>query len=108
MKNYHLKNENEWIDFIGSIPDTEYSFIEYHAYEFSGRLLVPKDKLINSLRKAGDLVNSNSLLRNSNDFDSIKSYIYSNIGREFLVSYGVIERRINSEQINVKEIFEME
>lgn len=103
-----FKTEDEWIQFIESIPEAEYSFIEYHAYEFSGKLLVPKDTLLKSLIRAGEKFKSNSMLRNLKEFDLIKSHIYSNIGREFLVSDGVIERRVNSEQINVKQIFEMD
>lgn len=103
-----FKTEDEWIQFIESIPEADYSFIEYHAYEFSGKLLVPKNTLVKSLVKASEKFKSNSILRNLNDFDLIKSHIYSNIGREFFVSDGVIERRVNSEQINVKQIFEMD
>ena len=31
----------EWIRFMRDIPEREYSFLEYHAYEFAGRFLVP-------------------------------------------------------------------
>jgi Zn-dependent peptidase ImmA (M78 family) len=97
-KKLSFKTEAEWIEFIGLIPETEYSFIEYHAYEFSGKLLVPKVQLIRSLKEAKSKLSS--------VFEMIKSYVFSYIGREFLVSEVVIEKRINSEQINVNEIFE--
>lgn len=35
----------EWIETFQSIPDDQYRWIEQHAYEFAGRLLVPPDAL---------------------------------------------------------------
>jgi len=101
-------SEDEWIEFIETIPRHEYFFIEQHAYEFSGKLLVPKDQLIKSLKSASRKLKSSSFGNSLPDFDLIKGFVYSEIGREFLVSDGVIVRRINSEQIDVREIFEME
>lgn len=36
----------EWIAFFQKIPDDQYTWIEQHAYEFAGRLLVPRERLI--------------------------------------------------------------
>ena len=105
-KKLSFKTEADWIEFIGLIPETEYSFIEYHAYEFSGKLLVPKVQLIRSLKEAKSKLSSVFENNSTADFEMIKSYVFSNIGREFLVSEVVIEKRINSEQIIVNEIFE--
>lgn len=38
-------NIEEWIASYRSIPEEQYSWIEQHAYEFAGRLLVPPDVL---------------------------------------------------------------
>src|SRR6266566_1226378 len=35
----------EWIDFMRDMPEKEYSFLEYHAYEFAGRFLVRPEAL---------------------------------------------------------------
>lgn len=35
----------EWIEFMRDMPEKEYSFLEYHAYEFAGRFLVPPEAL---------------------------------------------------------------
>jgi hypothetical protein len=35
----------EWFDYISAIPDVEYGWVEWQAYEFAGRLLVPPDAL---------------------------------------------------------------
>jgi len=31
----------EWIDFVQRVPEDQWGFVELHAYEFAGRLLVP-------------------------------------------------------------------
>ena len=31
----------EWFDYISAIPEVEYGWVEWQAYEFAGRLLVP-------------------------------------------------------------------
>src|SRR5947209_3421166 len=45
----------EWIEFIMAIPEAEYNWLESHAYEFAGRLLVPVDSLREALRDAVQL-----------------------------------------------------
>ena len=35
----------EWFDYISAIPEVEYGWVEWQAYEFAGRLLVPPDAL---------------------------------------------------------------
>ena len=39
----------EWFDYISALPDVEYGWVEWQAYEFAGRLLVPPDALRNPL-----------------------------------------------------------
>jgi len=36
---------DEWISFFQKIPEDQYTWIEQHAYEFAGSLLVPREKL---------------------------------------------------------------
>jgi hypothetical protein len=33
----------EWFDYISAIPEVEYGWVEWQAYEFAGRLLVPPE-----------------------------------------------------------------
>ena len=40
------------------IPDSEYAWIEQHAYEFAGRLLVPREKLIEKLMVEVEILRS--------------------------------------------------
>lgn len=40
----------EWFNFMNNLPDDQYSFLEYHANEFAGVLLVPADRLIQEIK----------------------------------------------------------
>ena len=60
-KSVSFDNADEWIDFIESIPEDQYAFIEYHAYEFAGRLLVPRTLLIESIKDAAQIIVKESL-----------------------------------------------
>lgn len=42
----------EWFDYISAIPDVEYGWVEWQAYEFAGRLLVPPDALREEFQNA--------------------------------------------------------
>jgi hypothetical protein len=42
----------EWFDYISAIPDVEYGWVEWQAYEFAGRLLVPPDALREAFQAA--------------------------------------------------------
>jgi Zn-dependent peptidase ImmA (M78 family) len=47
----------EWKNMVLTMPSDEYGWCEYHAYEFAGRLLVPKDDLSNKVNaKKRDLL----------------------------------------------------
>ena len=40
---------DDWQLFISSVPDREYRFIEWQANEFAGRLLVPRNMLVEQI-----------------------------------------------------------
>jgi hypothetical protein len=42
----------EWFDYISAIPEVEYGWMEWQAYEFAGRLLVPPDALREAFQAA--------------------------------------------------------
>ena len=42
----------EWFDCISAIPETEYGWVEWQAYEFAGRLLVPPKPLCEAFQAA--------------------------------------------------------
>jgi hypothetical protein len=97
FKNLAHKTIKEWIKFIHLIPETEYSFIEYQAYEFAGRLLVPSERLEKefkqSIRKAKDA----SFFSWDKTGDAALGIISTPISRIFGVSSEVIEKRLRRE-----------
>jgi len=42
----------EWFDYISAIPEVEYGWVEWQAYEFAGRLLVPPEPLREAFQAA--------------------------------------------------------
>lgn len=95
---------DEWIDLMQKIPEREYSFIEFHANEFAGRLLVPRDALLTSIAGCKDKVKEALKIDKNMDPLMLKEYISSSICKGFGVSAEVISRRIEREQINILKI----
>ncbi len=89
----------EWIDFFQKIPDSEYTWIEQHAYEFAGRLLVPREKLIEKLKEAVAIAESSGFDAWDTSGESTREYIAHGIARYFEVSEQVIEKRLNKENL---------
>lgn len=42
----------EWFDYISAIPEAECGWVEWQAYEFAGRLLVPPEPLCEAFQAA--------------------------------------------------------
>ena len=53
----------EWFDYISAIPEVEYGWVEWQAYEFAGRLLVPPDAVARSLSSRYPIRASRRLFR---------------------------------------------
>jgi Zn-dependent peptidase ImmA (M78 family) len=89
----------EWIDFFQKIPDEEYYWIEQHAYEFAGRLLVPRKILIEKLNNAIALVEKSGFNSWDTSGESTREYIAHGIAQYFEVSDQVIEKRLIKENL---------
>lgn len=89
----------EWIAFFQQIPEDQYYWIEQHAYEFAGRLLVPREKLIEKLDDAVALARSSGFDSWDTSGDSTRQYVAHGIARHFEVSDQVIERRLIRENL---------
>jgi hypothetical protein len=89
----------EWIDFFQKIPDDEYTWIEQHAYEFAGRLLVPRDKLAEKLNYAVSLAKTSGFDAWDSSGESALEYIAHGIAKYFEVSGQVIEKRLLRENL---------
>ena len=89
---------DEWISFMHAIPEKEYSFIEYQAYEFAGRLLVPFEDLESAFED--DLLEAERKgMPRANLTDALLEYLHGPLADRFAVSTGVIMRRLLRENL---------
>ena len=89
-----FESVEEWIYFIQNVPEVEWSFVELHAYEFAGRLLVPpkllKEELFGAVKQADRI----GFMDWEKSGDAAREYISNKLARKFGVSSEVIEKRI--------------
>lgn len=99
-KNFLPRSVNEYIEIMLSVDESQYGRFEYQAYEFAGRLLVPKDKLIYELTGlSGEIENFlNDHPEGTND---LIPHLASKINDRFGVSTVVIEKRLEKEKIEL-------
>jgi IrrE N-terminal-like domain len=91
--------EHEWLRVLNLIPDEEYGWIESHANEFAGRLLVPPAPL----REEFDRVTVQATqagVRLPNPIPEVlMNRLAAEIGKAFDVSGQVVSRRLKRESI---------
>lgn len=89
----------DWIHFREEMSEEDLNWFEQQAYEFAGRLLVPKEHLIKAFEEQREKIETyKSLVSNDNDerlIDAISNVICDKFG----VSSNVIYRRIRSEKL---------
>lgn len=97
----HYDSKANWMKIISELGNALWARADYQAKEFAGRLLVPKEELINcvleyehDIEKANESLGRNILLR------EVYQYISSAIGKKFKVSGMVIEKRLERENIS--------
>lgn len=89
----------EWIAWFQAMPEDQYSWLEQHAYEFAGRLLVPPERLKAEFAGAVDAAKQAGFTSWDSSGDAAREYIASSICRVFGVSSQVIEKRIEREKL---------
>ena len=77
----------------------QYSWLEQHAYEFAGRLLVPPERLNAEFAGAVEKAKKAGFASWDSSGDAAREYIANSICRVFGVSGQVIERRIDREKL---------
>lgn len=92
-----ISSVDAWIRWMQAIPDDQYSWIEQHAYEFAGRLLVPPERLQTEFDGAVAKARKAGFAQWDQSGDAAREYIASSICRAFGVSSQVIEKRIERE-----------
>lgn len=80
------------------MPEREYGFLEFHANEFAGRLLVPLPELAWEFEEALKDAESKGLRRHQLS-DEHLGYLCSPLARRFEVSAEVIEKRLLREKL---------
>ncbi len=99
FRNLQHSSIDEWIKFMQCLPEREYDWIEFHAYEFAGRLLVPSQMLRVEFDNAVTFAKEKGFTDWDETGISAVDYIASHICRKFDVSSQVIERRIKREEL---------
>lgn len=89
----------EWITSFRSIPDDQYSWVEQHAYEFAGRLLVPPNILVEEFKKQIALGKEKGFEEWDNSGENALEYLAHAISMDssFGVSEQVIGKRLKIE-----------
>ena len=78
-----------------SIPEKEYRYLEWHANEFAGAVLVPSAELITAFGKWRQKVAELGLVLEE-QADGVRDTIEEYVAKEFMVSPAVIHRRLES------------
>jgi hypothetical protein len=84
----------EWMDFVETLPDDQYSYIEQQAYEFAGRLLVPVDRLKKEFGHAVTRAQKAGFIDWDRSGDAAREHIATSLCRIFGVSSQVVEKRL--------------
>ncbi len=98
-ENTSLSAIGEWKTAMVSIDPTEYGFLEYHANQFAGLVLVPPEILRQSVERELERLKEKGQSAAQFDVDLLTSSIAVPIATEFEVSRAVIVRRINDDKL---------
>jgi Zn-dependent peptidase ImmA (M78 family) len=91
------KNVDEWKKFYKGIDAEQWSLIEYHANEFAGRLLVPREKLHEQISEHARKAKRFGFDRWDASGNAAKDYMSTPLSKFFGVSSRVILIRIDRE-----------
>lgn len=84
----------DWIAFVVGIPEEVYGWLEYHADEFAGRLLVPETELRESFRDAVKLLDGTKYAGRSDFPEPVADAVAKKICSRFGVSYRPVRSRL--------------
>lgn len=89
----------EWFDYISAIPDTEYGWVEWQAYEFAGRLLVPPEPLREAVQTSVQAAQAAGYADWLAADEAALDYLATCIAPKFGVSVEVIAKRLRAEKL---------
>ena len=89
-----VRDLDSMLKFLGEIPDEQYSFLETHANEFAGRVLVEPALLRDNLEEAVQMIKRAHLKIHEDNLDGVIRACAQKLSDPFDVSPQVIETRI--------------
>jgi Zn-dependent peptidase ImmA (M78 family) len=89
----------EWFDYISVIPEFEYGLVEWQAYEFAGRLLVPPEPLREAFQAATQSAQAAGYADWLAADEAALDYIATRLAPKFGVSAEVIAKRLRVEKL---------
>jgi Zn-dependent peptidase ImmA (M78 family) len=95
-----FRTPGDWMRFRDDFEEDDLYWFEQQAYEFAGRLLVPRAHLLTEIERLASKILEYKKLGGS-DEDRIILAISRSICKKFAVSADVIARRIRSEKIRL-------
>ena len=98
FKEHRFHTAEEWKAFVAAIDEQEYRFLEFHANEFAGHLLVPSRELLVEAEACKKRV-SDVIGRSKTDPDAIREFVAECLAQRFEVSPPVALRRMDRERI---------
>lgn len=99
LKKTKFATIDEWIKIRSESNEEDILWLEKQAMEFGGRLMVPREILLEEVSKLQDNIQMYFDSYPDAGFETITSFIATNINRKFEVSDEVIKRRIINEKI---------
>lgn len=91
---------DDWKEIQRSIPDGFWGRAEYQAREFAGRLLVPRNLLIEELKAIRPLIEKAKTAVPDLELPVIKEFVSPKLAKRFFVSDEVMVRRIDAENLS--------
>jgi Zn-dependent peptidase ImmA (M78 family) len=95
-----FRTSMDWMRFREDFEEEELFWFEQQAYEFAGRLLVPRSSLVEELKRLAPKIREFKR-RGGSDEEKVVQAISRSICGKFAVSSDVIARRIKSERLRV-------
>jgi Zn-dependent peptidase ImmA (M78 family) len=93
-----FRTPGDWMRFREDFEEDDLMWFEQQAYEFAGRLLVPREALFCEVQRlAAKILDYKK--RGGNDEEQIVQAVARSVCRTFAVSADVIARRIKSERL---------
>jgi hypothetical protein len=95
-----FRTSEDWIHFHEDFLEDDLNWFEQQAYEFAGRLLVPKEKLLEEIQKHQKKIDEYKSLAGEGEEELLEA-MSRLICDRFQVSPIVIQKRIRKEKINI-------